>query len=139
MSNYVRNPVVKCEFDGDSITVVLTPIEFAERLAIEDAMPFQDDTPEVRDVKHLDCATKSRVALRAHMKELTGLRDLAGVDIGIDEMFRDSYFENLVATIFRAWWKMRKPENPKAPASSSTGSSEGSPSQPPMSTDAKAG
>lgn len=139
MSKYVRNPVVVCEFDGDKVTVVLTPIEFSERLAIEDAMPFSDDTREVMAAKHLDTATRSRTAVRAHIQKLEGLRDAAGVEVSVDDVFRDSYFENLVADIFRQWWRMRIPVNPKQPASSSTGGSEESPSQSPTSTDVTAG
>lgn len=139
MSKYVRNPIVKVKFDGDDVSVVLTPITLEERFKLEDEMPDKTDSPEVKAEKNLKVFHLSRGMLKEHIQKIEGLRDAANVDIGVEEVFRDAYFRDLCSKIFRGWYALKEPVNPEVPASSSTDASEDSNSTPKTSTGVTAG
>lgn len=139
MSRYVRNQIIRSEFDGDVVVATVSPMTLEELLLIEDSIPFKDASAEEKKAGHAKVYDLSVEGLKKHCQKIEGLTDAAGAAVGSEEVFRDAYFKDLVTDIFKQWYAGRKPVNPKEPGSSSTSDSGESTSEPKTPTSATEG
>lgn len=145
MSKYVKALIVTEEFEGDKVRFEIHPVTMAQQLEIEDlapeAPPRDDGEREVwrkarfsTDAEYaawlkdqVDKATTmfrvSRQLLHESVVSLSGLKDAAGGDVSVDEVFVSAYFDDLVTAVFKKWWTARKPARPEMPTSQSVADS----------------
>ena len=112
MSGYVREIVVKREFQGDHVTIVLSPLKFADALKFSEA-----------DFKHLKPQELGPIVqdMKGYVKRLDGLKADDASPVAIDEMFESAFFSELVTDILTEWVERGLPQNPQSAGASPTG------------------
>lgn len=138
MSGYVKNVIIKTQFDGDTVTAVMRPISLIDRIELEDQVPYKSDAPEVRGTKSALLAPKLPAIVASYLVSIEGLRDNSGEPLGHEIITRDGYFSDLTGTLFRDWFAQRAPKDPTPPAAATTDASADSrsPSESPKSASA---
>jgi hypothetical protein len=120
VSGYLKNVTVKTVFDGDSVTAVLKPISFLDRVRIEDKLPSRDDSKEIQEQKRKSASewlTKEiPQILGGYLVSVDGLKDAEGAPIAKEAVLLDGYFTGLVGVIYQEWFAQRAPKDPTVPA-----------------------
>lgn len=109
MSQYVRNIIVKREFQDDKVTVTFRPVEFVDALKFKNIAAdelSEDDVPGIFN------------KLKAYVISLSGLRADDGSDVTVDEFFSLLYFNELLLDVLTEWVSRGSPKNPRLPGAS---------------------
>jgi hypothetical protein len=105
VSEYVREIIVKRQFQGDNVTVVLKPVKFS------DALKFSN-----LDVAKLSVAELGPMVqdMKGYITKLDGLKAHDASDVTADEMFESAYFAELVTDVLTEWIGRGLPSNPSS-------------------------
>lgn len=103
MSKFVRNIVIKQEFEGDTVTVTLLPLKYGAALRLRSAADEKVD-----GLKFVDLL---REILPEHVVSLEGLYDAGGGEVGAATVFEHAYFAVLLTNIGAAWLTESSPKN----------------------------
>lgn len=103
MSSYVRDIVIKRQFQEDAVTIVMRPVKFGDalrfseidttRLAPKDLVPFMND-------------------MKGYVKTFSGLKANDATDVTIDELFEAAYFLDFLTGVLEEWLEKSIPTNP---------------------------
>lgn len=116
MSGYVRNIVIKREFEGDNVTIALKPAEFGDMLNFGkiDAKNLNKDELVLMFTK-----------LKAYVAGLSGLKAGDASDVSVDELFSAAYFTGFLTDVLAEWLEKALPANPSSPGASQVESQPG--------------
>jgi|NOAtaT_6_FD_contig_61_1072674_length_745_multi_2_in_0_out_0_2 hypothetical protein len=103
MSKFVRNIVIKQEFEGDTVTVTLLPLKYGAALRMRGIVDGTGDAARFVDVL--------REILPEHLVSFGGLHDAGGSEVESATVFEHAYFAVLLANIGMEWLKESSPKN----------------------------
>lgn len=116
MSGYIRAHRFELEFDGETITCNLKPLELIDALTLRAAAVKEDNDSYIRHGLEL---------LPKYVTEFVGPTDAAGVAVPLDEVVRVAYFSQISVGIVRALTDQAGIRNPsRSDGASTTASSE---------------
>lgn len=111
MSGYVREIVIKKDFQDDKVTVVMLPAKFQDMLSIADL--------DLKKLSTKDFAPIMKLA-RPYLKTLSGLKAHDASEVSADEFFDNAYFLELLTDVLIEWIDKALPANPPSPGASLT-------------------
>lgn len=116
MSRYVRSATETIEFDGDKVTVVIKPMTFVDCAKAINVRTLSSPAEVSELIGEL---------LPKYVSSISGLRDAAGAEIGIDIVASDMYFSKLAGLILGSCVKISVLRDPQQPDEQSAPSSPG--------------
>lgn len=112
MSGFLRNIVLAKTFDGDEVSMVLTPLTLEEVLMTSALSKGPDQNPSTSDV-----AKVVTPIVQKHLVSVTGLRAADGTEVTIQELLANAYFTRLVVDAGMELLSHAYPRNPNTSAS----------------------
>lgn len=106
MSGYVRDVVIKKQWDGDKVTFVLKPIGTGEMLGVTQ---FLNDGKLNLPVSELP---KFLEQMKPFTKKVDGLKTHDAAEVTLDELYEAAYFFPLLTDVAIEWISKGTPENP---------------------------
>jgi hypothetical protein len=114
VSGYVRDIVIKKDWDGDKVTLVLRPVSFDDMLAVSNILVNGKAIIPVADLRTF------LARMKPYTKTLSGLKAYDGSEVSIDELFDTAYFIELLTDVIAEWLEKGIPANPSSPGASLT-------------------
>jgi hypothetical protein len=112
VSSYVRDIVIKRQFQDDAVTIVMRPVKFGDalrfseidtgKLAPKDLLPFMND-------------------MKGYVKTLAGLKANDASEVTTDELFEAAYFLDFLTGVLEEWLEKSIPSNPSSAGASPNG------------------
>lgn len=112
MSGYVRDIIIKRQWQGDDVTIVMKPAKFVDLMGFGkfDRGTFaQEQLPAFSE------------KLKGYTKTLSGLKAHDASEISVDEFYENAYFIELVTEVLSEWLGKATPSNPPSPGASPSG------------------
>jgi hypothetical protein len=106
VSGYIRSKLFETTFDGDAVKVRLRPMSFEDFLKFKSVN--EKDDGEVALAIFKDIVPK-------YVEEISGLYDVAGAAVTVEEVFGAAYFLNLVSEMGVALLNAATVERPQKP------------------------
>jgi hypothetical protein len=103
VSGYVRNIVVKKDYEGDKVTITLNPIGFGDALKLKGLDP--------KTLSETDFIPLMEI-LKGYVVALSGLKADDASDISVEELFSKAYFVGLLTEVLEEWLKKGTPKDP---------------------------
>ena len=102
MSGYLRNVIYTGQFDGDTVTVVMRPLELGDALKLRQLPADSDQVSVLAEL------------LSRYVLSVSGLRANDGTEVTKEEMLAGSYFAQLMANAAMELLNSASPKSPKA-------------------------
>jgi hypothetical protein len=109
VSKYVRDIVIKKQFEEDLVTVVLRPMKFG------DALRFAELDTEKMSPKEVIPFMET---MKGYVKTLSGLKTHDAADVTVDELFESTYFLDFLTDVLVEWLEKSTPSNPPSAGAS---------------------
>jgi hypothetical protein len=112
VSGYVRDIVIKRQFQEDAVTIVMRPVKFGDALKFSEIetgkLSPKDMAPFLLDMK-------------SYVKTLSGLKAHDASDVTVEELFESAYFLEFLTEVLEEWLDKSIPSNPPSAGASPNG------------------